>query len=374
MENIFNSVFQNSFALHEKLAQARLIIDDEAYFKIRFFKAERFEKLRDGFSRFSHGSNRRLNLLIGSNFGFANWGNIQKYLPKATSVEFLDADFFHGDISDSDFQSKCEYLNGKVILTTNHDIVKSDPQSLINLIKFYLKCENTVFTGWDWDNHHNVQISSIFAMCSDIYFPSQRGHEYELSKVAPRNKFIMPSAYEWSNEFLSEHMSVILDTPRKSSVFGVFNYYDKFKYRNQIITTLNTQIPDIKFIDDFKNYQSKSEVEKLTEWASHKWHWLVPTLNAVSVRAYYSLIAGTGVILPVEFRGFDEFKNIDSRDVIWFDEKDVLDVQRVLKKIEENFTKDGKEGILRRHFFARNAHNLHVRVQEIHESILDYLL
>ncbi len=373
MEKIFNSAFQNSFVLHDKLAHARLVIDDELYFQIRYYKSQRFEKIKLSFSPIIHNPRQHSKLLIGKNFGFSNWENIHKYLPNVASVEFLDEDFFHGSNTDHDFKAKCEHINGKILLTTNHDIVKSDPQSLLNLIKFYLNCENTLFTGWDWDNHHNVQISSIFALCSDIYFPSQRGYEYELSKVAPRNKFIMPSAYEWTNEFLSEHMSIILDTPRESNVFGVFNYYDRFKYRNQVITTLNTQIPNIKFIDDFKNYQSKSEVEKLTEWASHKWHWLVPTLNAVSVRAYYSLIAGTGVILPVEFKGFDEFKNIDSRDVIWFDEKDVLDARRVLKKIEENFTRDGKEGILRRHFFARNAHNLHVRVQEIHESILDFL-
>jgi hypothetical protein len=372
MEKLFNFAFNNSFLINEKVEKARLILDDDAYFKIRYFKSQRFENLKKIF-RQDTNSSENFNLIIGTNFGFSNWKNIHKYLPKVNSVRFLDKNFFHGEFSESDFTKKYEYLNGKILLLTNHDIVKSNPQSLKNLISLYLKCDNTLFAGWDWDNHHNVHISSIFALCSDIYFPSQRGHEYELTKLAQRNKFIMPSAYEWTNEFLSNHMSVILDTPRVSNIFGVFNYHGKFKYRNQIIQTLNAQIPEIKFIDDFEKYQNKSEIDKLTEWSSYKWHWVIPTLNAVSVRAYYALIAGTGVILPIEFKSLPEFNHIDPRDVIWFTEQDILDARRILSLINENSTKYCKEDILRRHYFVSNSYNLHTRVIEMCDSITEYL-
>ena len=180
MEKLFNFAFNNSFLINEKVEKARLILDDDAYFKIRYFKSQRFENLKKIF-RQDTNSSENFNLIIGTNFGFSNWKNIHKYLPNVTSVRFLDKNFFHGEFSESDFTNKYEYLNGKILLLTNHDIVKSNPQSLKNLISLYLKCDNTLFAGWDWDNHHNVHISSIFALCSDIYFPSQRGHEYEWS-------------------------------------------------------------------------------------------------------------------------------------------------------------------------------------------------
>lgn len=366
---MFNKVFENSFEVHQKILEVNSILGNNEYFDLKYYKSQRFLKLKEFFNE--NYNNCSLKLVIGSEFAFSEWSGIKKYLKNISSVEVLPMNFFHEISYNTD--DKVKLLRGKLLLTTNHDIMRSNVQSLRNLISLYQSCENTIFAGWDWDNHHNLQISSIYAMCSDIYFPSQRGNEYELSRLSSRMKYISPSAYEWTNEFLANHLETIMDSERITLIAGTYNYYDRFTYRNQVISTLNTQIPDIKFIEDFKNYTNKTSLDKLSEWASFKWHWLVPTYNAISVRAFYALISGVGVILPVEFQGFEEFKGLDPRDVIWYDESDVINTSRVIALASEKFTDSGKEGILRRHNFAMYSHNLHHRVQQMCDAALGYL-
>jgi hypothetical protein len=164
-----------------------------------------------------------------------------------------------------------------------------------------------------------------------------------------------------------------LNAERPIDIFGSFNLYSRFPYRNQVITTLNRSIPEIRFISDYSQYLTKTDTEKLLEWCDAKWHWIVPTFNAVSVRAFYALISGVGVILPVEFKSFEEFKLLDERDVVWYNAHDVMDPSRVKAEANFKFNQSGKDGVARRHLFALNHHNLNNRVADMLDIILKNL-
>jgi hypothetical protein len=308
--NEFETLFSKVIPIQQDFLNLISNFDSEEYFKIKHYKATRFNKLKRSFSHLLTTPDEGFDLSLGSNFSFENWSRIHKYV-NTSSVEFIDTKFFIEENTDSEFINKCNSLKGKIVITTNHDICRADFNVLRNLNKFFINCEDTLFTGWDWDNHHNLAISSIYALNSDIYFPSQRDNLYELSKLSNLTFFIAPSAYEWDRDFLSSNINVILESNREIDIFGTFNFYSRFQYRNQVIKTLSEQIPEIKFISDFSQYTSKTQSEKLSEWCNSKWHWLVPTLNAVSVRAFYALIAGVGVILPIEFKSFVEFSNFE---------------------------------------------------------------
>ena len=91
------------------------------------------------------------------------------------------------------------------------------------------------------------------------------------------------------------------------------------------------------------------------------------------MRAFYALISGVGVILPIEFKYFSEFEKLDERDVIWYETHDVMDCARVIDLAKKKFLQSGKEGILRRHKFALQYHNIDSRLNLALDVILDSL-
>jgi len=373
-ENPFDFIISNSLRLWNLYTPARKTLEADDYFSAKYYKSLRFNRLSELFQKRHIRRLKDIDLVLGGNFKFENWtANELNNLLGTNSVEILDKNFFFEEDSDSQFEDKCKFLSGKVLITTSHDICRAHSLDLFRFKSFYLSCGETIFGGWDWDNHHNIHISSVYALCSDIFFPSQRAHEYELSVVSDRTFFLPPSAYEWSQNFLITNLSVILNSKRDIDVFGVFNLYSGFVRRNQFIESLNKSIPNIKFVDDYQKYLDNSADKKLSEWCQAKWHWIVPTLNAVSVRAFYALISGVGVILPIEFKYFSEFDELDERDVIWYDGFDVLDTTRVIKLANEKFLLGGSEGVYRRHRFAYEKHNIDSRINTALDIILESL-
>jgi hypothetical protein len=371
IKNVFLKILENSISVQDSYLTTCAKLTPIEYFQAKHYKNMRFENLKKHFQNNSN-SKKDLKLVLGSNFAFKNWRNIKKYVD-VNSVEFIDESFFLETPTSEQFNQKCEFLKGKVLLTTNHDICGADIRAMQLLQRFYTLCDSTIFAGWDWDNHHNIAISSVYALSSDIYFPSQRANEYELSVISARTCFLAPSAYEWPRDFLVDNFDVIINTKRIKNIFGTFNSYPRFVLRNQYISTLTASIPDINFTDNFSVYLASSPKEKLIEWCQAKWHWIVPTFNAVSVRAFYALISGVGVILPMEFKFYEEFKDLDDRDVIWYTGNDVLDTSRVQNLAEKKFDESGLDGIVRRHRWALDNHNLDQRVRAAVNVIFDLI-
>ena len=371
IEQVFNKIMDNSVAVQESFLTTCAKLTPQEYFQAKYYKNTRFEILKQIFVK-KLISQKDINLVIGANFAFENWRDIAKYVD-VNSVEFIEKSFFLAESSEEEFKNKCEFLKGKILLTTNHDICGDNFQAMRILEKIYLSCDHTIFAGWDWDNHHNIAISSIYALNSDVYFPSQRANEYELSVLSSRTCFLAPSAYEWSRDFLVDNFDIITKTERIKNIFGTFNSYPRFVLRNQFIAHLNISIPDINFIDDFTSYLNSSPEDKLFEWSQAKWHWIIPTFNAVSVRAFYALISGVGVILPIEFKFHEEFSELDDRDVVWYTYNDILDTSRVQTLTEQKYTESGLNGIIRRHRWAMDKHNLDQRVAKALRVIFDLI-
>ena len=371
IKDVFLKIIENSISVQESYLSTCAQLTPIEYFQVKHYKNMRFENLKK-YLKNNLNSKKDIKLVLGSNFAFENWRNIKNYID-VNSVEFIDKSFFLEEPTTEQFNQKCDFLKGKILLTTNHDVCGTDTKAMQLLQRFYMSCDYTIFSGWDWDNHHNIAISSIYALNSDVYFPSQRANDYELSVVSSRTCFLAPSAYEWPRDFLVDNFDVIIKTQKNKNIFGTFNSYPRFVLRNQYISTLNGFLPDIKFIDNYPDYLNASPEDKLLEWCQAKWHWIIPTFNAVSVRAFYALISGVAIILPIEFKFYEEFADLDERDVIWYTCNDILDTSRVQALAEKKFNESGLDGIVRRHRWAMDKHNLDHRVRKAVKIIFDLI-
>ena len=236
-------------------------------------------------------------------------------------------------------------------------------QTLKQFSAFRQMCPNTLFLGWDWDNHFNLHISSVFAAASDLYFPTHLANEYELSRFCSHKYHLPSSSYQWGRRFLTDNMALLLRHDRSDQAYGRFKHYGLFGYRNAVVTTLGAKLPGVSLVDDLADYHAASPVEKLESWTRHKCHWVVPTLNDVSTRIFDALITGGIVLIPEHFRSDSAIKTLHGSDCLFYTEGDILEPQAITAKAIANFDRDGHDGVLRRHRDALDHHNLDSRMK-----------
>src|SRR5471030_1102831 len=238
-------------------------------------------------------------------------------------------------------------------------------RTLQNISAFYHLCPNTLFIGWDWDNHFNLHISSIFSAASDFYFHPHLANDYELSKFCTY-KYHMPSgAYQWSRSFLTENIDLIMRPDRISEVFGRFKSYGLFGYRNTVVKTLSNNLKEVSLVEDLSSYHDMDLRRKLEGWTRYKCHWIVPTLNDVSTRIFDVLITGGILIVPEKFRFDPAVRTINELDCLFYNDGDILNPENIIARAIKIFDDGGIDGVLRRHRFALDFHNLDSRVKEI---------
>ena len=364
-------VFANSLQIDSGLKRTMQVLQAHEYFLVRIQKDVKFRALRGrGVPDTLVVCRRKLSALETADV--------------RVKVEFVDGDFLAPCDAD-ELRQRVEFLRGKMFLCTNTEI-QAPPDIVASLRAYqhlYHECDQTLFLGWDWDNHHHLHISSIFALNTDFYFPSHRANDYDLSRMGANMFHIPLSGHQWTRETLMDHIDVILQADRTVDVFGNFVKYALFPYRNQVITTLNAAVPSIRLLhvdppeggpaspdaQTYKKYQEKSDREKIAEWSSAKWHWVVPTLNDLSTRVFDALQCGTGVVLPNIFRGFKELSGLDPRDIVWHSDLDITDPTRVIREIREKYVRSGKDGILRRHRIGTDLHVLGSRVQTMLDCV-----
>lgn len=286
--------------------------------------------------------------------------------------EYMENDFFE-DISGDLLQQKMAFLDKAILLTTNYPPhsggVEKNVTTLRNFNHFYELCKNTLFLGWDWDNHFNLHIGSILAASCDVYFHSHLSNDYELSNFC-NHKYRMPaSAYQWSRQFLIDNIDLIIRPDRSNDIFGRFRKYGLFAHRNQVVTTLAQQLPGVELTDDLGSYHALDKRGKLEEWTRYKCHWAVPTLQDVSTRVFDILITGGVVIVPERFRGDPVFAELDERDCFYYNDVDIIAPQALAERALASFDRCGIDGVLRRHRHALNHHNLDSRVRTMLDTV-----
>lgn len=350
----FYNAFPGRTLLAKQSAECVSSSQDPFYFQLASLKSARTQSLVQHFSR---AKVRRL--FVGANIsGFA-------FDEVSCPVEFLEKGFFH-ETDPEARERKCAHLQDSVVILNNNDVGHNEGTR--SYAEFFSRCPGTVFVAWDWDNHHWLELSTFLAVHSDLYAPAHHENLYPLTRF---NWLTAGPVYcgsvQWSKPFLAEHLPELLETERVNDPLGMHIPYAPFRFRNQVLATLNQHYPTIGFSD--RSFHERTPADRLREWCSHKSHWIVPVLNDVPIRIFDALITGGIPIVPDSLRFLPPVHDIDRKHILFYAPQDVLAPQAIVAKAREMFDEGGHEGILERHRFALKYHHGAARMEQMLKAV-----
>lgn len=257
-------------------------------------------------------------------------------------------------------------LFGSIVLITNGDTANGD--DCMKYISIYENSPDTLFIGWDTDNHWALFNSIVLASHTDLYAPTHLENSYELSRF---NKFIRhaPSAtIAWSREMLAKNMQMIANTERSREPIGRHHNYNFFPYRNKVVSTLNNHFPQISWQNTA--LLMEDELTNLVTMCKHKLHWVIPTLNDVSTRILDIMITGGIPVVPESLKIHPMINKIHGNDIIFYRDTDLLSPFQIVEFGNNLFDRHGLEGVMRRFSFGWNNH-IDSRIDGILDHAID---
>ena len=341
---IFNSIIENG--------------QNELFFHLNFLKANRITNFKSKFNRESI-----TNLFISNHIsGF-------RFTTECINVNFLELDFFINQ-DDKKFGDLVEKLRGSIVILNNNDLNSQVRRN--HYSKFYELCQDTLFIAWDWDNHHWLDLSVFLASHSDLYAPAHNENLYLLTRynwltIGP----IYCSTVQWSEQFLSRNLKEMLCVTRSNDPLGMHVMYERFKFRNQIITTLHNSYPNIGFVST--RYHNETAEKRFIEWCAHKLHWIAPTLNDVPIRIFDALITGGIPIIPESLRFLSPIAQIPNQFVGFYSASDIVNPNQLIDKLIQKFDKAGDKGIASRHQYAISHHHANASIERMVKNALELI-
>lgn len=242
--------------------------------------------------------------------------------------------------------AKLSELKNSIVIVNNNDV--GTPEARIAYAEFFGECTSTLFLAWDWDNHHWLELSTFLAAHSDIYAPAHHENLYLLSRY---NWLIAGPVYcssvQWDRKFLTDHLSDMLVVERSSSPLGMHIPYSQFNFRIQVISTLNKHFSSIGFSN--RTFHVRSMEDRLTEWYSHKSHWVAPVLNDVPIRIFDALVTGGIPIVPSSLRFLPPVNAIPEEHIVFYTPSDIVNPEALVARANGLFDRGSRDGIVARH-------------------------
>lgn len=358
--NQVNSITDYFFSFAERLLPTKQAAEyvaysqNDFYFHLAALKNSRREKLKAFFSQ-----NGVRKFLVGaniSNFDFQLTG-----LP----VEYLEKNYFHED-DPGKIKQKQAYLEGAIVILNNNDV--GHQGDMMYYSKFYSQCDRTLFVAWDWDNHHWMELSTFLAAHSDIYAPAHHENLFLLSRfnwltVGP----VYCGTVQWSRKHLSDHLTEIIAAARSNDPLGMHIPYSPFRFRMQVISTLNKHYSSVGFSD--RSFHVRTIEDRLREWCAHKSHWIAPVLNDVPIRIFDALVTGGIPIVPESLRFLPPVRDIGKDHIVFYGPQDIIDPKGVVAKANELFDVGGTEKLVERHVYALKYHHGDTRIRQILDCV-----
>jgi hypothetical protein len=284
-------------------------------------------------------------------------------------VSTLESGFF----TDLDFQRRAankQKLAGSVVIINNNDA--GAPEARIAYSEFYNECLSTVFIGWDWDNHHWLDLSTFLAAHSDVYAPAHHENLYLLSRynwhlAGP----VYCSSVQWSRRFLTENLGYVLQAERSDQPLGMHIPYAQFTFRMQVISTLNQHYPSIGFSS--RTFHQRTPMDKLQEWCGHKTHWIAPVLNDVPIRIFDALITGGIPLIPESMRLLPPIAVIPRDYVVFYGPADIVNPIALVEKANRQFDQGGRDQMVARHRYALEKHHGDVSIRSMLAAVIELL-
>lgn len=318
----------------------------DSFFQLALAKNTRITTLRKHFSR--EGFNRI--------FLSANLAGFEFAMP-GFSTGFLEKGFFQ-KTDPIELNRKKALLDGAVVIINNNDVDMSCYADIYN------HCDKTCFIGWDWDNHHWLELSTFLAAHSDIYAPAHHENLYLLSRY---NWLTCGPVYcatvQWSRRFLTDHLSEMLQADRSAEPLGKHIPYTPFRFRLQVITTLSQHYSSIGFSD--RTFHVRTPGERLREWYSHKMHWIVPVLNDVPIRIFDALVTGGIPIVPESLRLLPPVNAISLEHILFYNPADIVSPKNLVARANTLFDEGGHDRIAERHRYALEHHHGNSRIRQM---------
>ncbi len=320
----------------------------DSFFHLAVAKSQRWKGLQQHFK-----GRQPTRLILGANIsGFG------AQVPGCT-VEYLEKGFF-AEVGDDVLAAKQARLRDAVVIVNNNDVGAAKD----GYARLYDLCEHTVFVAWDWDNHHWLDLSTFLSAHSDVYAPAHHENLYLLTRynwltAGP----VYCSTVQWSRQFLSEQLPVMMTAQRSDAPLGKHIPYGAFTYRNRVVSTLSQHYPSVGFSD--RTFHVRTPQERLQEWYAHKAHWIAPVLNDVAIRIFDALITGGIPIVPASMQFLPPLRDIPREHIVFSSPEDVVSPAALVAKANALFDAGGADGIVARHRFALDHHHGDGRMADI---------
>jgi hypothetical protein len=244
------------------------------------------------------------------------------------------------------------HLDGCIVILNNADIDSDSRMEAYS--EFYNNHPETIFIGWDTDNHHTLQISMAFASLVDFYAQTQIENYYDLSRFNPLHAFVPTGLLNISRVGAIELFPIVVAATRSDQIRGYFSHHNPFVWRNKVVATLAAKHANIGFFSE--NRGPGIEDDYFGDLIGSKLHWIVPTLNDASARIHEILVTGGIPILPQSLRYHPALVGLSSDDVVYYSLSDIVDTRSVIEEGLEKFNVRGVGGVRARFNYAISNH------------------
>jgi hypothetical protein len=328
--------------MNEQVGAYRDYTQAEVFFHLAREKAQRVEQLRQRFA------GRRIGkLFVGNNLVPAGF-----QLPGVETVA-LEKNHFERAMK-GELQDMVAAMAGNIVLINNNDLAVGE--SAPGYVRLFASSPDTIFLGWDYDNHHWMESSLALAAHTDLYFPAHNENMYLLSKVNALTAGPIPCAcVQWTPQFLADNLGAMLARQRSDEPLGMHFFYQQFAFRNQTVVTLNQKYKQIGFAE--RSFQAKTPADRLAEWMDHKAHWIIPVLNDIPIRLFDALASGGIPIIPESLRFLAPVSGLPRDSVVFYGPDDIFHPHKIVEKALRLFDEGGQAGIAARHRHALAHHH-----------------
>jgi hypothetical protein len=252
-------------------------------------------------------------------------------------------------------------LDGSLFLLTSNNFARIGPQKMCDI---FAKTPHTIFAVHDFDNHHWHTLSLQSAMFADVYVPAHLGDFSAVSRINSDLLLGVPcGSLQWSAEFALQNLERFSEAPRHSSPLGYHSYYQRFKYRNSNLATLNQQYPTVGILT--RDFFGQPPQSRWDEWASHSVHWVAPVFNDLPIRFFDALLTGGIPLVPINLRPYLELLDIPKAYFSFYRPSDLLDASVVVESAVNQFVDHGVAGIRERSMFCLNRFHANKNIEKI---------
>ncbi|AGX88153.1 hypothetical protein [Candidatus Symbiobacter mobilis] len=252
-------------------------------------------------------------------------------------------------------------LAGCIVILNNNEM--SNPEVRAGYTALYERCTHTCFVGWDWDNHHWLDLSTFLATHTDVYVPAHHENLYLLTRFNPLVAGpVYAPCVQWTRTFLADHVGHMVSVERSNAPLGKHAQYALYDYRRRVVLTLSQIYPSIGFSN---GYWAQTPLERLYEWCGHKTHWIVPVLNDIPIRLFDALITGGIPIVPDSLRFLPPIRDIPREMIVFYSTHDIINPAPLVAYANRLFDEGGKDGIVARHRYALDHHHAYASLRQM---------